>query len=337
MSTRPRVVIVSPSPVPSFARQDAKILSSPFEVETLAVAGLGLGSVGRMRESIRRADAVLIWFMGRNALLPVLLARMNKIPILGVIGGFEVAWLEERGYGVRPGSLKGRMVRRLLGASDAIISVSQFSREEAQMRFPEYESKFVLIPNAIDTSRFHPGSHGTRTGVVNIGTINRATIEHKSIGLYVETARRMTDVPFTLIGPAADQTAKEFVRSVPSNVQWLGEIRHDAIPERLQAASVYFQASVYESFCVAMAEAMSCGCFPVISHCAALPEIAGPTATILKDLTLESAEIAIRIALNKPESDRETTRRRIVDHYGIESRRKLLSSTIQKVIDQSKR
>jgi glycosyltransferase involved in cell wall biosynthesis len=336
MSTKPTVVVVSPSPVPSFVRQDAEILSSSFDVETLAVAGLGLGSVGRVQAAIRRADAVLIWFLGRNALLSIILARSRNIPVVAVIGGFEVAWVKAFKHGVRPGSLKEGILRRMLAASDVIISVSHFSREEARKRFPKFGSKLMLIPNAVDTTHFHLGSRAHRTGVVSVGAINRGTIDYKSIRLYVETARRMPDISFTLIGSAVDLAAQEFVRSVPSNMQWLGEIRHDAISERLQAASVYFQASVYESFCVALAEAMSCGCFPVISNCTALPEVAGTAATVLRDLTPESAEIAIRTALGKPDSEREVARRRIVEHYGIGMRRELLCSTIQKVIDQSR-
>lgn len=335
MSNRPRLAVLSPSPIPSFARQDAQLLSSAFEVEAVAVAGLR--SIGRLKAAIGRADAILVWFMGRNALLPILMARARIIPIVSVIGGFEVAWVKALKYGIRPGTLKERVLRRLLIASDAIISVSRFSSEEALRRFPEYESKLVLIPNAVDTALFNMGSHKLRSGVANVGMINRKTIELKSIRLFVETARRMPDVPFTLIGPATDRAAREFVQTLPSNVTWLGRLPHDTIAEKLQTASVYFQASVYESFSVAMAEAMSCGCFPVISNNAALPEVAGPTATVLHDLTPESAEIAIRTALIRPEIEREATRLRIVEHFGTQRRKETLIATIQTVIHQSRR
>lgn len=335
MTTKSRVLVLSPSPVPSFARQDGELLSSSFEVDVEGVRGLG--SISQLDKSIGRADALLIWFLGRSAVLPMILARMRRVPVVAVIGGFEVAWVKALKYGIRPKSLKEGLLRRMIVWSDVIISVSHFSREQARKRFQKYETKFVIIPNAVDTNRFNLGSQAYRSGVISVGVINRTTIELKSIRMYVETARRMPDVQFTLIGSAADQAAQDFIRGLPANLQWLGEIRHDDLPQRLQAASVCFQASVYESFCVALAEGMSCGCFPVISNCAALPEVAGPTATIMKDLTLDSAEDAIRTALNKPESERETPRRRIVEHYGIESRRKLLCSTIQSVIDQSKR
>jgi glycosyltransferase involved in cell wall biosynthesis len=225
----------------------------------------------------------------------------------------------------------------MIAGASKIVSVSEFSFAEALSRYDAYKSKFVVIPNAVDTDRFAMPKAATRQGVVTVGLVSGVTIRRKSLQVFAGAARRMPDVNFTLIGKVVDREGQEFVDSLPPNVFAAGRLSDEALVSRLQASSVYFQASVHEAFCVAMAEAMSCGCFPVISNYAALPEVAGPTATVLKALTPESAEIAIRTALSKPDSERETARRRIVEHYGIESRRELLCSTIQTVIDQSKR
>lgn len=336
MPSKPRVVVFSPLPIPSFARQDAELLSSSFEVKAMAVEGFGSGSVGRLRESIRRADAALIWFMGRSALLPVFLCRTIGVPIVAVIGGFEVAWIENLRYGVRPGSLKELVLRRILMACNTIVSVSEFSLLEAKLRFPELRSKFEVIPNAVDTGRFSMPELGPRAGVITVGLVSKESILRKSIHIFRDVATRMPDTRFTLIGKVQDRFGHEFVDGLPPNITWVGWASDEDLVKRLQSASVYFQASVHEAFCVALAEGMSCGCFPVISNYAALPEVAGPTATVLRDLTPESAEIAIRTALERPVSDREAIRNRIVELFGIEKRRELLCLTVQHAIEQSR-
>lgn len=329
---RRRVVIVCPNPAPPFAVLDARMLSNSYDVEVVPVGGVPL--IDMLWSKIGQADLLLVWFVGRNAVWPIIIAKLRRVPVIAVIGGFEVAWVKELNYGIRPGSLREKILTRLITASSRVLSVSEFSRREALTRFPRCENKFDLVPNAIDTVRFDLPVHESRQGVVSVGAISADTIARKSLKLYVETAAHMPDVKFELVGPATDDVGVEFLQKLPDNLRWVGALYNGALIDRLQRSSVYFQASVYESFCVALAEAMSCGCFPVIANRAALPEVVGLTGTMLDSLTVQSAVEAIRIALRRPESDRAIVRQRIVERYGLSVREARLSRIIGNTISQ---
>ncbi len=327
---RTRITLVTPRVIPPFARQDADLLSQSFEVEIFPV--FGPQSVGSLRESIKKSDVVLIWFLGRHAPWAILLARLMKIPILSVIGGFEVAWVDSLSYGIKPRSWKEHVVRWMIAQSRLVLSVSMFSKCEAESRFPRFSGKFRLVPNAVDTARFNMPANGRRGGVISVGAINQETIGRKSWHLLADVAKRLPDVHFSIIGTAGDSAGRDFVRSLPSNVTWHGYLTTEQLIQELQEASVYVQPSVHEAFCVALAEAMSCGCFPVVSNLAALPEVVEGTGTLLRSLSADALVDAIQSALNRPESERATIRDRIVANYGTEKRARTLEATISEIL-----
>ena len=228
--------------------------------------------------------------------------------------------------------MKERFLEWMISASTFVLSVSNYSYNDAVVRFPGQRQRFRIIPNAVDTNRFTPPDSGEREGVISVGVINKETIGRKSWGLFIDTARELRHVPFKMIGPATDSEGKALVQSLPSNVTWLGELEHVELVSHLQRASVYLQLSVYESFCLALAEAMSCGCFPVVSDRAALPEVVGPVGEIDSTLTAKSVSVKVLSALNRPDSQRTTVRTRIVSNYSLEIRRERLSAMLRQLL-----
>jgi glycosyltransferase involved in cell wall biosynthesis len=332
---RARVLLVCPRVVATFVRQDLEILRSQFEASLFPFEGFA--SLARLRREINASDVVVIWFAGRHAGPAVWFSRRVRVPVITIVGGFEAAWLPEIGYGIRPNSIRSRVLRWILRHSSRVLAVSQTTEAGIVRIAHEALGKMAQIYNAVDTTRFLPPESRGRDGVLCVGSISRMTLSLKGWRLFRETARRMPTIPFIAIGRAVDGQARDFVSELPPNLQWLGEKTGDDLLAQFQAASLYFQGSMHESFSLALAEAMACGCVPVVSRNGALPEVAGDVGYYLDDLTVESAVKAVSQALNAPEERRIAARQRMVEHFDYERRRLALCGLVQESIERSQR
>lgn len=331
MSSKPRILVVSPRLVASFVKQDCALLSGSFETHLLPIRSVT--SLFRLYSELKRADAVLVWFLGRHAIPTIVLARVLNVPVVSVIGGFEVAWEADISYGVRPGSVQDSVLRWMLRKSDSIITVSEFSRELARSRVPELASRMELIHNAVDTSRFDFAPNIERSGILCVATLSAHSIRVKNLERFRMIAEAMPDTHFTLVGPLLDSESDSYRQRLPENVKWTGQLLGDDLVRAYQSSSVYLLISRHESFSVALAEAMACGCVPVVSAHGALPEVGGSAARVLPDLDIDTCVRVLRSALNAPDSDRGRARELVVQRFSAEIRRikleKLLAGIVQ--------
>ncbi len=327
---RPRILIVAPRVVATFIEQDQRMLAEEFEVTLLSIRGWR--DLAALNREIRRADLVLIWFLGRHALPAVLLARPRHILIVTVIGGFEVAWVPSVGYGIAPGSLKFLVSRFLAERATRILIVSNASHREAVVRFPKVSDNMRLVPNAVDTQRFSYGPARTRSGVLHVGHYGRSTLGVKNLIFLRDVTEALPDISFRLAGPVDDREGEDFVDALPHNVGWLGPRAGDELVRDYQSASVYFQPSLHESFSLAVAEAMSCGCIPVVSPWGALPELVGNEGIVLSEPSVDNAVSAIRDAMTWGDDRREAARSRIVEHYDLQRRRHSLVKLMEELL-----
>ncbi len=327
---RNRVLLVAPRLVATFTRQDLRILQTEFEAVLFPFQGLS--SLPALRHEIKAADVVVIWFAGRHAAPAVWFAGRAGIPVVTIVGGYEAAWVPEIGYGIPPRSLHARIINWVLKHSAQVFSVSLDSDRDLKRHYPNVAGKVRLIYNAVDTSVYRTQMTSQRHGVLSVGSIASGTLANKGWTLFWQTAAAMPDISFIAVGPVADQAGRDMVSHCLPNLSWLGELRGDDLLCQYQMASVYFQGSVHESFSLATAEAMSCGCIPVVSHNGALPEVVGDAGFYLDDLSVPSAVKAIREALNAPPEGRHTARQRIVDNFDVEQRRLALCALVHEVI-----
>lgn len=324
---RKRILIVAPQIVATFTHQDVALLSATFDTELFSHKKSG--SLAELSKRIAWADAVLIWFAGRHAPAAVWLARHHRKAVIQIIGGYEAAWIPEIGYGINPRSWHGMVLRWMMRRSDRIIAVSKATQAGILGKVPGIADRVHCVYNAVDTRHFTFDHNAAREGVLCVGSISRMTIVLKGWKVFWETAAALPEIPFTAVGSATDQPARDFIARRPPNLQWLGELHGPDLLQQFQAASVYFQGSRHESFSLALAEGMACGCVPVVSRQGALPEVAGDIGFYLDDLTPEAAVRAVNAALNAPPSHRIAARKRIIDNFDAEIRRRALIAIVE--------
>ena len=98
----------------------------------------------------------------------------------------------------------------------------------------------------------------------------------------------------------------------------------------LEKASIYVQASRHEAFGLSMAEAMLCGCIPVVSTYGAIPEVAGDQGVYFKSLDEAALSNAIQEAIQSSQNrNRSRIRARIEENFPLNKRFLLLASLLE--------
>jgi glycosyltransferase involved in cell wall biosynthesis len=124
----------------------------------------------------------------------------------------------------------------------------------------------------------------------------------KGIDMILAVAPAFPDRRFVLVG--FDQDAGP---TIPPNVEVYGRVRRDELIRHYQRAGYYMQLSLSEGFGCALAEAMLCGCIPVVSRAGAPPFIIGRHGAIAETRTVDHVVSVLTDLFRRydPENHRE--------------------------------
>ncbi|MBN1327372.1 MAG: glycosyltransferase, partial [Candidatus Cloacimonetes bacterium] len=145
------------------------------------------------------------------------------------------------------------------------------------------------------------------------------------IETYVLAAREI-DHPCYLVG-SYDPALKQEMLKLNSDIIFTGKLNHNDLMKLLLSSRVYCQLSFRESFGIALAEAIACGCNPVVTDNGALPEVAGDLAEYVDYGDVPGTVLAIRKALTKelPAQDIIMIRNR----FSLSAHEQILVSTLR--------
>jgi len=97
----------------------------------------------------------------------------------------------------------------------------------------------------------------------------------KGLKTFIKAAALLPDVKFAILGLTDEkqQAIKSMIES--NNIELAGYMSQEDLLAYYQRAKVYCQLSYREAFGMATAEAMACGCVPVVTERGAIPEVVG--------------------------------------------------------------
>jgi len=306
------------------------MLRENYPVREVVTGGGPAGSLVRkaslgleILSGVFRTDMAFSWFAHNHAYLAVMTARLMGKKSLVVVGGYEVANEPEIGYGavLDPGMAK--KIRYIIENADCILAVSEFSRREIlAVAGPR---RIETVYNGVDTSFFSPG--GRKEDIVlTVCFVSTANIRLKGLDTFINAARQLPEVRFVLIGRALDDALETLKRGAPANVEFVGPIRQDELIGWYRRAKVYCQLSYRESFGVALAEAMSCECVPVVTDRGALPEVVGDVGFVVPYGDTQATVDAISWVLISGTGP--AARKRVCDTFSLEQREQELRRII---------
>ncbi len=319
----------------TFTEIDLKLLQSKHEVRTYHIRSRNpwrLASTWRkLDEQVRWSDAVFAWFGGFHALIPFSLAKRYGRRTVVVASGYDVAAMHDISYGnLRPG-LRRQMGKRVFSLADRILAVSQFTAHEVVRNAGVSPEKVTLLYHGLPTVEDEGVWPLKQQQVLTVGKVYRNNLVRKGLMDFVRVGAAMPTVPFLLVGPHQDGAVNELQKIAAPNVQILGPRYGEELVDIMRRSKVYLQLSAYESFGMAVAEAMQRECIPVVSDRGALPEVVGKCGYQTPFGDINATSMSVRMALEERHASGRECRTRINKEFDLAIRREKLLAAMKEM------
>jgi glycosyltransferase involved in cell wall biosynthesis len=187
----------------------------------------------------------------------------------------------------------------------ALITVSEFSKKDIAAEFSIPESRFVTVPNGIDTTLFRPLPLVPReTGRLIV--TNSADTPLKGLYYLLHAVKRISArraIRLVVIGsPKKNGPIERLIKRLDlyNQVEFTGRVDDRRFIHEYARASIAVIPSVYEGFGLPVGEAMACRIPVICTTGGALPEVAGNAAKLVPPGDSRALESAILELLDDP-------------------------------------
>ncbi len=331
------ITFVGPA-VSRFVQNDIAILERKHTVKKIdAKIGFGIHAVFdllkvqfQILRSIVGSEILFFWFADYYSLFPTLIARLLRKRVYIVAGGFDVTYTPEVKSGARVRPIRWFLVRNTHRFATHVFPVSNYAQHLLDTN-SKHHAPSTVIYNAVDIDRF-PFSDAPRGKRALTVTQLVTELEYilKGIDIFLSAARVMPDVEFDLIGirgPALAHARNE-AKDLKNVTIVEGPVTYETLLKHYYSASAYCQLSIDETFGLATAESMSCGCIPVVSRIPSLEEVTGGTQYIIDRKNINSVADAIRKSFSVDIEERRKCSEH-VKKFDIENRAKKLLKLVK--------
>ena len=326
----------------SFVTDDLEALGKAYEVRHQSFSNDGspnalrflrqcLRQLAWLLREVRRSDAILGWFADYHMVLPVLVAKLFRKPVLVSLGGFDCIYMPELDYGVFTSSWRAPLARFVHRNADLLLPVTAalLRQVDRYVRWPEervdgllvhlpdLKTRVEVLPTGYDPDLWAMGPLDRVPSVRTVANVDSMrTARRKGIDLFVEVARMIPDVPFEVVG-VRDRMAESLKRALdpPANVGLRGPVVRASLPALYAETSVYAQLSRAEGMPNVLCEAMLCGCIPVASRVYGNPDAVGGAGILVDTPEPERIAVAVRNALLMRGEARQAARNHIVERF----------------------
>ncbi len=217
-----------------------------------------------------------------------------------------------------------------------VITVSNKAASEIK-KYASVEA--VVVPNIVDTARFSIGSFPS--GKVSIGFMGGlASAKHvKGLDTLLRALSKIKQTfAFTIAGDGAmiaDYKKLATDLNIADRCKFIGYVPHDAVPALLHQFHFFVNTSRFETFGIALVEAMSAG-LPVVCFDNGGPAdfVTAENGMLVEDQNIEKLTTAIEWMLaNYKTYDREKIRGSVADRFSIENFLKMMEGIYKEVIE----
>ncbi len=341
-----KIIFVYPEKA-SFINLDIRILSEKFHVtentykwnNKKLLPFLLFKQLIFLLKKIRSTDSIVISFGGYWAILPTLIGKLYKKPVLIMLHGTDCTAFDEIKYGnIRKPILKFvlkisyKFASHLLPVSSSLVytentfySKNKVIKQGYKNFFKENNTRKTIIHNGIDIDRWHILSNNKRKENRFITVLGEGQFVRKGGELIIETAKKLPQFEFYFIGINIPLSLSE----IPDNVKFISKTKPEKLLELYNDSKYYLQLSIFEGFGYALCEAMASGCIPIVSSSNILPYIIGDTGYVLDHLDTNLL-ISLLLDIQKDNNNAKGSeaRKRIVEQFTIEKRQEKLMEVI---------
>jgi glycosyltransferase involved in cell wall biosynthesis len=231
----------------------------------------------------------------------------NKLPYIISLRGSDVP-----GYNIRLGldyKLLAGLFRKIWHNAAAIVANSQGLRQLALKFMPD--AKIDVIPNGIDTDRFHPARQGEGLAValaeqqklekpIKLLTVCRL-ISRKRIDLLIRAVGRAKELGIdTQLNIAGEGNLMDQLQrfanelNVADNVTFMGRVPAEQMPQLYRDNDIFVMSSIHEGMSNAMLEAMASGLPIITTPCEGVEELIADNGIVVRQAQAEEIAKAIK-------------------------------------------
>lgn len=192
-----------------------------------------------------------------------------------------------------PEGIEAEIKRQAVQAADAVICVSQNTKQDLLERLKVSEGKVFVTPLASElSSDMAMGNEPVpqRPYFVFVGSRNLYKNFVRMVLAFGQVSRKLPDIQLCVVGLPFDRTELGLFRAlnIQERLHNLGAIsdRHLAKLYRCSTGLIY--PSLYEGFGIPPLEAMACGGVAITSTTSSLPEVTGGLSIPIDPLSIES-------------------------------------------------
>jgi glycosyltransferase involved in cell wall biosynthesis len=282
-------------------------------------------------------DVYWVWWPTSGA-PAVLWARLRRRPAV------LLAAISDRDTTVSGLPAQPRWKRAAARLSFRLADLTLVPSEDARLGLDRYKVRALrTAPLAVDTDFYRPGPRRDGTPyVLTISHLTRDNVERKRLLDVVRTAAAVreqgSELQFVIVGgreDAAPIVEAEVDRlGLQDRVTLVGRVSAEEKRRLLQGATVYLQPTQYESFGVAIAEAMASGIPVVTNDIGAVGDVVGDTGTMLPPDAgpHEFAEALLATALQPDYANATRARQRVVERFSYLARRQEIEAALDAVM-----
>lgn len=284
---------------------------------------------------------IVVRFAGYHGLIPLIFAKLNKIPALVIVGGTDAACLPGINYGNYRNKLLGfisnsnfRLAKNTIFVHESLIyqkytyDVNEPSEQGVKAFYKGTLNPFVVY-NGYDADVFKPLDNierQPRTCITAAGDLSTdVMVRRKGVDVILKTARLCPEFTFTLVGSLS---LPSHYYPLPNNVTLVDFLGKDALIKAFTSHQYYLQISMFEGFPNALSEAMLCECIPVGSSVSGIPFIIENTGVVVGKRSEESLAKALK---NNKIKDGKLARDRIKQSFTWEMRVENFMSVIDAI------
>ena len=333
-----KTIFTAPKINPGFMTQDIQLLSEwadviPLDLSTCPGFQRYTYYTRLLNGLIKQnAELVFVYFVFTKYIpLLALITKALRRKLIVVTGGIDATWVPDIQWGDMGSPVRRKLFALVMQLADSVLPFSETSAREILLYGKPRRMRTAYL--GVDTRIFRPdGSERLSRVVTACHTISRMALLQKGIEPFVRAARFVPEAEFVVVGAFADDSIDRLKSIATANVHFtMKRYSAEECAELFRTAKVYVQASAHEGFGLSLAEAMACGCVPVVANRYAMPETVGDTGYLTPFNDPPALARAIREALAHPEKGL-AARQRVLDHFTVEHRRRLLKEELAFVL-----
>ena len=289
-----------------------------------SMARASYGAVSRLRQTFD-FDLVDAHFVYPDGVAAAWLARRMNRPLI-ITGRGEDILTCPSDPALRTG------IRQALASATQLVAVSG-EIAEAMIAQGADPNKITVIPNGVDTEKFHPSSQAearTRLGLPQDSPVVLSVgyrLERKGFHLLVEAVAKIRHhhpgVLLAIVGGPA-RWGQDYTREIEASIRWHGLERHvrlvgprpqEELPSWYSAADAFALVSSREGCPNALLESLACGLPAVATRVGQIPQILGDPrlGVLLPERSVAATAEGLDTALSKT-WDRAEIRRLLERH-----------------------